>query len=212
MTFDLQAFSGTISDIRRDLDLLDKAVSWLAPTAYEQRTGAGGGAQAPCDVCGHPCQCPGRNGCHGVGRVRGRECDECVVAVLGDVGEIVIRRRTVTDSLDAAAREVDRMWDTTKGLSTRAAKLANLIDRGASRLPGMEPPSVDPREVLAQVLRRDQRVARGEDLPAMPTVAESAKKLLADKAKQQQRIDEARAKREREAGDTKVRNKWRGRR
>lgn len=205
--FDLQAFTATLFEIRSDLERVELAVRWLAPVAYEQRSGGSGGGLADCDVCGHPCQCPGTKGCHGVGITNGQPCDECVVAVLGDVGEIVLRRHHIADSLAVLAKDADRIWDVARGMDTRVGRLANLIDRGASRLPGITAPTEDPRDVLHQLNRREARVKRGEDLPAMPTVAQAAKKRLQEKAAQEKRIEEARAKME---GDgTKTGNRWR---
>lgn len=239
MIFDAAAFADTVHQIRRDLEAVDQAVAWLAPTAYENRTGGhvspgdcrkchGTGRRPLGCSCADECTCPPCKTCKGTGRyeVKGRliephcppdvetlpctncePCDECAVAVIGDAGEIVIRRKHVADLLESAARHVDQVLDITKGVSGTVAKMANLVDRGASRLPGMEPPSVDPREVAEQVKRKNERVQRGEEPPPLAPIAKDAASTLRQKIKTQEAIDAAIAKRAKE-GD-KVGNRWR---
>jgi hypothetical protein len=226
--FDQSAFDATVFEIRADLERIGHTVGWLAPTAYEQR--AGGHSQAPvCGACGGAgripanCKTCGATGRYEVERrliephcppevktlpcTNCEPCDECVVAVLGDVGEIVVRRKHVADLLESAAKHIDAVWDIVKGVDGTVAKLANLIDRGASRLPGMEPPTVDPREVAEQVKRRDQRVKRGDELPPIAPIAKDAAATLKQKIRTQDAIDAAIARRAK-TGE-QVGNRWR---
>lgn len=196
MIFDQTAFADTCHQLRRDLEVIDQAIAWLAPCAYEQRAGGGGSTGGTCTAC------------NGAGTLaNGQPCEECVVATIGDVGEIVVRRHHVTHHLAESARDMERVWDIVKGTKGRVAKLANLIDKGASRLPGMEPISEDPREVAAQIARKAGRVARGEEPGPDATIAKHSAEMVAQKVKTQERIDEHRARVDTEG--VKVGNRWR---
>ncbi len=185
MIFDQSAFADTVHAIRRDLELVAQSVAWLAPCAYEQGTASGSGHGAT--VCR---QCRGNSAWRDD---KGRPCYECVVATIGDAGEIVVRRGHIADHLNETARQVEHMWKTTGALKDRVSKLAALVDRGVSNLPGMEPISVDPRELPALWRAKERRVASGEDLPGIASITKHAKDTARQAARTQDAIDSASA-------------------
>lgn len=222
-SFDQGAFADTAHQITRDLEHVANAVAWLAPAAYEHRAGGGGGHNVICGTCegvGRHCgmvdrQCATTGPrppesefwpCRCNDQARATHCQECVVAVIGDVGEIVVRRGDYVRLLDEFARDLDRIWDLVKGMHGRVRKLEALIDRGAT-LEGIGPPTVDPSEVLSLVKAREARVRRGEELPPDPHAASEAKSTLRSAVRTQQAIDAAAARRE--SGGSGGGNRWR---
>lgn len=202
MTFDAAAFADTAHRVRADLEHVATAVGWLAPTAYEQRAGGSGhtvicgtcdGAGRHCVMEDGKCVTTDTETCRCAPERRRANCNDCVVATLGDVGEIVVRRHDVARLLDEWARDLDRVWDTVKGMHGRVRKLEAIIDRGAT-LEGIGPPTVDPHEVAQLVKAREARVKRGEALPPEAHVAADAKSTLKSAISTQEKINEAKAR------------------
>lgn len=199
--FDRSAFTDTIAQIRRDLDDIEEGVGWLHPVAYEKRTGGKGGTGIICTKCegrGYHWQDGQRN-----------DCNECVVAVIGDVGEIVLRRGTFADMLTQLNGDADNIKATVNGMTTRLARLAQLIDADANTDERWGPPTIDHREAAAAWAAKGRRVKRGEDHRPLRGVEKEAQEMLDRFRKQQEAVRQAaeKATKEREA---KVRNRWTG--
>lgn len=201
MTFEASAFTDTIAQIRRDLEDVADGVGWLAPVAYEKRSGGRGGTGVICT------NCEGR-GYRWDGGTK-VDCNECVVAVLGDVGEIVLRRGTFAGQLDELAKEADRVWADVKGMTDRLARIAKLIDAGASTDERWGPPTIDHREAAEAWAAKGRRVKRNEDRRPLPGVEKEAQERLRQFRRQQEAVRQAAEAKAREQ-EGKVRNKWAG--
>jgi hypothetical protein len=190
MSFDLSAFTDTTTTIRRHLAAIDAAVAWFAPHAYEQRRGGHGEAV----VC---------SDCNGKGTLAsGAPCDACVVAVIGDAGEIVLRRRHIVGYLERLERDAERIRQVSKGMVAVVADLAKAIDHNASPDERIGPITVDHREVAAAWEAKRRRVAVGEPA-ALPGVEADARRALAAHRRQQEAVRQA------SAAKDKAGNRWR---
>lgn len=199
MSFNPDAFGDTLATITADLRQVGTAVAWFAPCAYEQRSGGRGGPSATCGECGG-------SGIVLAGRPRaGEPCNECVVATVGDAGEIVLRREHLAHVLDLLADDAEKMWLISKRMVDRVARVASIIDAGASGDDRWGPPTADWREVADARAARARRLERGEQPPGIADVERAADEAFRNKRATEERLAAAAAK----AGGGKGGNRWR---